>query len=98
MNEPKSVFDDRELFDSEEAANLKVRSKLMNRLTAYVEEHALTQKEAAEHFDCTQPRVSNLLKGRISNFTIDALLNMCTAAGIEVDVNFPDAETGRKYA
>ena len=88
---PKSIFDDRELFGPDEAANLKVRSQLMNRLVAYVEERGLSQPEAADAFGTSQPRVSNLLKGSISKFSIDALLNMCTAAGIEVEVRFPKA-------
>jgi predicted XRE-type DNA-binding protein len=84
----KSIFDDRELFDPDEAANLKVRSQLMNRLVAYVKEHGLSQFEAADAFGTSQPRISNLMKGSISKFSIDALLNMCTASGIEVEVRF----------
>ncbi len=87
--EPKSIFDDRALFGPKEAVSLKVRSKLMNRLTAYVEERGLSQEEAAVCFDTTQPRISNLLKGKMSKFSMDALLVMCTAAGIEVEVCFP---------
>ena len=86
---PKSIFDDRELFGPDEAANLKVRSQLLNRLAAYVENRGLSQAEAADALGTSQPRVSNLLKGSISRFSIDALLNMCTAAGIEVEVRFP---------
>lgn len=94
MNEQRhvttgSVFDD--LFDKEEAANLKVRAKLMNRLIAHVEEQGLTQEEAAEAFGVGQPRVSLLLGGKIQKFTIDALLNMCAHVGIEVDVIFGGA-------
>ena len=84
-----SVFD--ELFDKEEAANLKVRAKLMNRLIAHVEERGLSQEEAALQLGVGQPRVSLLLNGKIQKFTIDALLNMCAQAGIEVDVVFGDA-------
>ena len=51
----------------------------------------MTQEQAAGRFDVGQPRVSYLMNGRISKFTIDALLNMCTAAGIEVQVSFPGA-------
>lgn len=86
-----SIFDDRDLFDPDRAANLKVRSKLMNRLIAYVEEEELTQQEAAERLGVGQPRVSYLMKGSISKFSIDALLLMCTAARIEVEVHFPGA-------
>lgn len=88
-----SIFDDRDLFGLDRAANLKVRARLMDRLVSYVEEEGLTQEEAAERFGAGQPRVSHLMNGRISKFTIDALLNMCTAAGIEVEVSFPQRAT-----
>jgi predicted XRE-type DNA-binding protein len=89
--EEGSIFDDRDLFGPDRGANLKVRARLMDRLNAYVEEEGLTQEQAAGRFDVGQPRVSYLMNGRISKFTIDALLNMCTAAGIEVQVSFPGA-------
>ena len=89
--EEGSIFDDRDLFGPDRGANLKVRARLMDRLNAYVEEEGLTQEQAAGRFDVGQPRVSYLTSGRISKFTIDALLNMCTAAGIEVQVSFPGA-------
>lgn len=93
MNTPrsdiKSVFD--ELFDAQEAANLKIRSKLMTRLVIYMDEHELTQQEAAERFNVGQPRVSHLVNGQIGTFTIDALVNMCHAVGINVAVDFDDA-------
>lgn len=82
-----SAFD--ALFTAGEAANLKVRAKLMRRLASYVEEEGLSQTDAAERLGTGQPRVSELLGGQIDRFTIDALLNMCAAAGIEVEVSFP---------
>lgn len=88
----ESAFD--ALFQPGEAANLKVRAKLMRRLSAYVEEQGLSQTDAAAAFGTGQPRVSELLDGQIDRFTIDALLCMCTAAGIEVEVRFPKAEAG----
>lgn len=91
-----SIFDDRDLFGPDRAANLKVRSKLMNRLVAYVQEEERSQEDAAERLGVGQPRVSYLMNGRISKFSIDALLNMCTAAGIEVEVRFPGATADRK--
>ena len=60
----------------------------MNRLEAYIAEHELTQKEAAERMGVPQSRISLLVNGRISKFTIDYLLNMCTRVGIAVDVTF----------
>lgn len=86
-----SAFD--ALFEPEQAANLKVRAALMRRLERFIEDHGLTQEEAAERFGTSQPRVSDLLNGNISKFTIDALLNMCTQAGIEVEVRFSGTRT-----
>lgn len=85
----ESAFD--ALFEPEEAANLKVRAALMRRLERYVEDEGLAQQEAARRFDTGQPRVSDLMAGRIHNFTVDALLCMCAAAGIKVEVTFPGA-------
>jgi len=85
----ESAFD--ALDDPDRAANLKVRAKLMNRLDAYIQEQGLTQKDAAERFGVPQSRVSLLVNGRISKFTVDYLINMCTRAGIEVNVTFSGA-------
>ena len=68
--------------------NLKMRSKLMSRLDDYLRERGFTQEEAADQLDVPQSRISFLLNGKISKFTIDYLLNMCTRAGVEVDVTF----------
>jgi predicted XRE-type DNA-binding protein len=87
---PGSIFDDRDLLGPEEGTNLKVRARLLDRLIDYVEKEGFTQEEAAAQLGVGQPRISNLLKGKISKFTIDALLNMCAAAGIEVEISFPD--------
>lgn len=91
-SEQKTAFD--YLFDnSGEAANLRIRAKFMDRLIEFVESNDLNQDEAAKALGTTQPRVSDLLNGKISNFTIDALLNMCDEAGISVDVKFDGAYT-----
>lgn len=76
------------LEDPDRAANLKVRSKLMNRLDDYIREEGLTQEEAADQLGVPQSRISFLVNGKVSKFTIDYLLNMCTRAGIKVDVVF----------
>lgn len=89
----ESAFD--VLDDQNQAANLKVRSKLMNRLDAYIREHDLTQEQAATLFDVPQSRISFLVNGKISKFTIDYLLNMCTRAGIKVNVTFDGATAGK---
>jgi predicted XRE-type DNA-binding protein len=80
-----NVFEDLG-FEAVEAANLKVRADLMLDLRQYIQEQGWTQAEAASFFGETQPRISNLLKGEISRFSIDKLINMLARAGIQVRV------------
>ena len=70
----------------EEAANLRVRAELMDKITAIVEESGWTQSEAADHCGVTQPRINDLLRGRISRFSLDALVNIASALGKRVQV------------
>jgi len=78
-------------FSREEAENLKVRSTLMGKLRSIIEEDGLTQARAAELFGVTQPRVSDLVRGRIQLFSIDALVNMLGSAGRTVEVSVRSA-------
>lgn len=71
-------------FEAGEAANLKIRADLMLDLRQYVRARGWTQAQAAAFFGETQPRISNLLKGEISRFSIDKLINMLARAGIRV--------------
>ena len=73
-------------FSPEAAANLKVRADLMLDLRQYIETRGWTQAEAAAFFAETQPRISNLMKGEISRFSIDKLINMLARAGISVSL------------
>lgn len=76
------------LFNAKEAANLRVRSKLMDRLVEHIEENGLTRKEAAEKLGASPGRTSALLEGKISRFTADALTNMyIEAMDNEADIN-----------
>ena len=74
----------------EEAANLRARSELMQQIAAIVKERHWTQAEAAAQCGVTQPRMNDLLKGRVSRFSLDALVNIATALGrrvhLELDV------------
>jgi len=81
----ENVFEDLG-FEAEEAANLKVRADLMLDLRRYIQKRGWTQGEAATFFAETQPRISNLLKGEISRFSIDKLINLLARAGLEVRV------------
>ena len=66
----------------EEAANLKLRSLLMDAIKAYIDQEKLTQEEAAKRLGVTRSRVSELVNGRISKFTIDKLVNMAARVGL----------------
>ena len=70
----------------EEAENMKLRSSLMMALKAHMERVGLTQSDAAKLFGVTQPRVSDLVRGKINLFGLDALVNMATAAGLHVEM------------
>jgi predicted XRE-type DNA-binding protein len=72
-------------FPADEAANLLFRATLMARLTKIVNDRELTQQAAAKLFGVTQPRVNLLLRGRIGEFSVDALVNMLGRAGFTVE-------------
>lgn len=73
-------------FPPDEARNLKIRSMLMMAAEEFIEEHGLTQAQAAQLMGVSQPRISDLVRGRIGQFTIDSLINMLTNAGVPVEV------------
>lgn len=70
----------------EEAANLRLRSELMDKIMVLIEAKNWTQLEAAKHCHVTQPRINDLLRGRISRFSLDALVNIASALGQRVHV------------
>lgn len=70
----------------EEAANLRARAELMQQIEVIVKSAGWTQTEAAKHCGVTQPRMNDLLRGRVSRFSLDALVNMVTALGRRVKV------------
>jgi predicted XRE-type DNA-binding protein len=73
-------------FDALEAENLRIRAALMNALIAHIGKQRLTQAQAAKLLGVTQPRVSNLMRGKISLFSIDTLLSLLARAGLRVDL------------
>ena len=70
----------------EEAVNLRVRAELMDQIAAIVKQCGWTQVEAAGRCGVTQPRINDLLRGRIARFSLDALVNMASALGRRVHV------------
>jgi predicted XRE-type DNA-binding protein len=75
----------------EEAANLSLRSDLMMMIEDLIEESGWTQAEAAKRCGVTQPRINDLLRGRITRFSIDALVNIAAALGRKVKVSLDEA-------
>jgi predicted XRE-type DNA-binding protein len=75
----------------EEAANLTLRSDLMIQIETIVKENGWTQAEAAKRCGVTQPRINDLLRGRISRFSLDALVNIASALGRKVRVSLDNA-------
>ncbi len=75
----------------EQAANLRARAELMQQIAAILKSAGWTQAEAATHCGVTQPRVNDLLRGRVSRFSLDALVNIATAIGRRVHVELEAA-------
>ena len=73
-------------FSAEESTNLKLRSDLMIRLSRLIEARRLTQAQAADLFGVTQPRISDLVRGKIDRFSIDTLIAMLGHAGVKVHI------------
>jgi predicted XRE-type DNA-binding protein len=73
-------------FDAVEAFRLDLRSDMMFALEGVIRERGLSQREAAKLFGVTQPRVSNLVKGRLDLFSLDMLVTMLARAGVRVNL------------
>ena len=75
----------------EQAANLQARADLMRQIAELIQAEGWKQVEAAERCGVTQPRINDLLRGRVSRFSLDALVNIATALGRRVNVEFEAA-------
>lgn len=75
----------------EQAANLRARAELMQKVAEIVQKSGWTQAEAAARCGVTQPRMNDLLRGRVSRFSLDALVNIATAIGRRVHVELDAA-------
>jgi predicted XRE-type DNA-binding protein len=75
----------------DQAANMKLRSVLMMALKDHITRAGMSQAQAAQLFGVTQPRVSDLMRGKISLFALDALVNMATAAGLRIEMRVLEA-------
>jgi predicted XRE-type DNA-binding protein len=69
------------------AANMKARAELMVAIREAIESWNVTQAAAAKKLGLTQPRMNDLLRGRINKFSLDMLINLATRAGLAVHVD-----------
>lgn len=70
----------------QQAASMRARSELMMALESIIKQRDMTQVQAAALFGVTQPRVSDLMRGKINLFSLDCLMDMATAAGLDPHV------------
>ena len=75
----------------QESESMRLRSRLMMALAERIEVEAWTQKEASVRLGVTQPRISDLVRGKIDLFSLDALVNMVAAAGLHVEMTVDPA-------
>jgi predicted XRE-type DNA-binding protein len=80
--------------DPAERERLKMRSALLTALRRKIEGWKVTQGEAAKRLNITQPRLNDLLKGRFNKFSLGALFDLATRAGLKVKLSIDD--TGKK--
>jgi len=78
-------------FPPEEAHNLVMRAELMLKIEDYVKKSGTIQKHAAKHLGITQPRLNQLLKHKVDLFSLDALVNIATRAGMQVKLTIKKA-------
>jgi len=75
----------------EQAANLQARAELIQQITIIINAKDWKQADAAAHCGVTQPRINDLLRGRVSRFSLDALVNIAAALGQRVHVELKAA-------
>ena len=73
-------------FSDEESAHLRIRADLMMAVSKVIDQRDLTQVAAAKLFGVTQPRISDLVCGKINLFSIDMLVRMLSHAGVRVTI------------
>ena len=76
---------------AETAANMRMRAQLMIEIERYVQKSGLSQAEAAKRLGITQPRLNDLLRGKIDKFSLDALVNMLNTVGRRVSMRVKKA-------
>ena len=80
----------------QQAASMRARSELLMALQEWVKIHAKTQVEAARILGVTQPRLSDLARGRIHLFSLDTLMDMATIAGLSPHIALKKPKAPRR--
>jgi predicted XRE-type DNA-binding protein len=75
----------------QQSENMRLRSRLMMALAEQITAEAWTQKQAASRLGVTQPRISDLVRGKIDLFSLDSLVNMVVAAGLHIQMSVEHA-------
>jgi len=73
------------------AANMRLRSELAIAVQTAIRRWQVTQADAAHRLDITQPRLNDLLRGRLDRFSLDALIELADKAGLKVRIEIIDA-------
>ena len=85
-------------FPPDEAEHLRVRSDLLVQLQKAIKSQGLKQAQAAKLLDVTQPRVSDLMRGRLDLFSVDSLIDMLARVGVRVRVVFTTTKRSARVA
>lgn len=75
----------------EDAPGMKLRSEMMIALHGYIKVHKLTQAQAAKILGITQPRVSDLVRGKVDVFSLDNLIVLAERAGLRIRLQIQEA-------
>ena len=73
-------------FPPHEAAVLLLRAELAEALRQWMESEGLTQSQAAKRLGITQPRISEIMRGKIELMSLDYMVGLCAKAGVSVEV------------
>ena len=75
----------------QQAASMRARSELVMELTELIKRRGMTQVEAAKLFAVTQPRISDLMRGKVDLFSLDSLMDMAAVAGLAPHIKIKKA-------
>ncbi len=78
-------------FSPSESGKLNIKYHLMSKIEAYIIDKNLTQEQAARMMGVNRPRISDVVRGKIDKFTIDALVDMLTKVGCHIDIHVKEA-------